>query len=655
MTMSAANLKLVEGFDTPTEDAWRALVAKALKGADYEKRLVSRSADGLCIAPLYMRRENAAPISGKTAGRPWGISVRVDHPENGAASEQALDDLKNGADSLTLVFPGGLSARGYGVGCETVAELDAALDGVGLNMVALRIDPAPAGRINAGLVAALIERRGLTPQDCAIDFGMDPIGNLAYRGRLAADLPTLVKRISDSSGVLKSKGYSGPYLTADMRAYHEAGSSEAQELALALATGVTYLRALVDQGWSGEDASRALSWTFAIDADQFMGIAKLRAMRRLWARIEEASSISGSQIRINAESAWRMLSQRDPWVNMLRGTMATFAAGIGGADSMTVLAHTQALGLPNSFARRIARNTQNVLLEESNLWRVADPSAGSGAYEALTDELAEVAWSLFQEIEAEGGIVASLKAGKVQDRIATVAETRAKDVARRKTPITGTSEFPLLSEAGVEVLEVSADPQRGIPSLCDGNPDIGFEALIAALVDGKSVSEVTPGPSATIQATPLRSLRLAVPFEALRDKADLHKQATGGLPKVFLASLGPIAAHTLRSTWMKNLLAAGGIEAIVSEGYVTAEQATEAFKASGARVACICSSEDIYAQMGEETARGLKEAGAGRVMLAGRPGDAEAGFKATGVGSFVFAGQDMLALLTELQEYLIAD
>jgi methylmalonyl-CoA mutase len=153
----------------------------------------------------------------------------------------------------------------------------------------------------------------------------------------------------------------------------------------------------------------------------------------------------------------------------------------------------------------------------------------------------------------------------------------------------------------------------------------------------------------------LRSLRLAVPFEALRDKADLHKQATGGLPKVFLASLGPIAAHTLRSTWMKNLLAAGGIEAIVSEGYVTAEQATEAFKASGARVACICSSEDIYAQMGEGTARGLKEAGAGRVMLAGRPGDAEAGLTAAGVDSFVFAGQDILALLTELQEHLIAD
>ena len=653
--MSAEKVDLATGFEIPTEEDWRKLVTKALKGADFQKRLVSKTADGLEVDPLYARRAQASPVAGPMAGQPWRISVRVDHPDAAAASEQVLDELRNGADSVTLVFPAGLSARGYGLACETVSELDAALDGVALDMVAVRIDPAPAGRINAALVAALVERRGLNAQDCAIDFGIDPIGNLAHRGRLAADWASVSKRIADAAGVLKSKGFEGPFITSDLRIYHEAGASEAQELALALATGVTYLRALVDHGWTSQDASKALSWTFAIDADQFMGISKLRAMRRLWGRIEEACGNEPRPIRINAESAWRMMTKRDPWVNMLRGTMATFASGIGGADSMTVLPHTQVLGLPDGFARRIARNTQNVLLEESNLWRVADPSAGAGSYEALTDELVQKAWSLFQDIEREGGVVESLKTGAIQARIDAVAKARAKDVALRKAGITGTSEFPLLAEGTLEVLDVAPDPERGVPQPADGNPELGFAEVIAALAVGKSRSDVTPGPTASVQAPALGAIRLAEPFEALRDKADQYREASGSAPQVFLASLGPIAAHTLRSTWMKNLLAAGGIEAIASEGFASAEEARDAFKASGARIACICSSDDVYADMAEDAAQELKQAGALHVLLAGRPGEQEPRLKSAGVDGFVFAGQDMVAFLGTLQDDLIAD
>ena len=653
--MSVEKVKLASGFEMPTEDDWRDLVAETLKGADFEKRLVSHTADGVKVGPLYARRAHAAPVSGLSAGRPWRISARVDHPLSWVASVQALEDLKNGADSLTLVFPGGLSARGYGVACQSVAELDTALAGVDLDMVAVRIDPGPTGRINAALVAALVERRGLKPQNCAIDFGIDPIGNLAHRGRLATDWQSVSRRIADAAEELKSKGFDGPYLTNDLRVYHEAGASEAQELALALATGVAYLRALVECGWSGTDASRALSWTFAVDADQFMGIAKLRAMRRLWSRVEEASSIEANAIRINAESAWRMMTKRDPWVNMLRGTMATFAAGIGGADSMTVLPHTQVLGLPDPFARRVARNTQNVLLEESNLWRVADPSAGAGGYEALTEELAQTAWMLFQQIETEGGIVEGLKTGSVQVGIGAVADARTKEVSLRKAGITGTSEFPLLDGAVVEVLDVAADPQRGLPHGSDGNPELAFADVIAGLAGGKSRAEITPGPTASLQADPLRSTRIAEPFEALRDKADQHRQTSGAPPQVFLASLGMIAAHTTRSTWMKNLLAAGGIEAISSEGFGSAMEASEAFKASGARVACVCSSDDVYAEMAEDTAQELKQAGAVRVLLAGRPGKQEPRLKSAGVDSFVFEGQDMVVFLATLQDDLIAD
>ncbi|MCH9807954.1 MAG: methylmalonyl-CoA mutase subunit beta [Alphaproteobacteria bacterium] len=652
--MSADTLKLANGFDAPTQDQWRGVVDKALKGGDFEKRLVARTADDIRIQPLYGRRENAEAIAGETAGRPWRISARVDHPDPRSANELALDDLRNGADSLNLVFPGSLSSRGYGIACQTLDQLEAALAGVTLEMIALRVDPGPLSRINAGLVAALIEKRGLDPAECSIDFGMDPVGNLAHRGMMAADWPTVSKRVADAAWCLKGKGFSGPFLNCDTRCYHEAGASPAQELGIALATGVAYLRILSETGWTGEDASRAISFSFAIDADQFMGIAKLRAMRRLWARVEEASGIDAQPIRINAESAWRMMTRRDAWVNMLRSTVATFTAGIGGADSMTVLPHTQVLGLPDGFARRVARNTQSVLLEESNLYRVADPAAGSGGYEALTDELAQAGWSLFQELEAESGIVASLKAGGIQSRIASKREASEKNVARRVEALTGTSEFPLLSEGALEVLDVKVDLDRGLAKPVDGSGDMDFAEIIAGLLAGKSRDEVTPGPGASLVAQALPSTRLGEPFEALRDAADAHKAKTGALPKVFLASLGPIAAHTGRSTWIRNLLGAGGIEAVVSDGYETAQEAADAFKASGTTVACICSSDDVYARTGAAAATALKEAGAAQVLLAGRPGDLETALSEAGVDGYVFAGQDVLELLGRLQGQLVA-
>ncbi|MEQ8825566.1 MAG: methylmalonyl-CoA mutase family protein [Filomicrobium sp.] len=649
--MTADTLKLTSGFDTVSEEAWRALVDKALKGGDFEKRLVSKTADGLRIDPLYDRQADAGKISRADAGHPWRLSARVDHPDRKVANEFALDDLTNGADSLTLVFPGSLSARGYGLDCETVADLDAVLADVGLDMITLRLDPAPAARVNAALVAALVDKRGLDPNVCKVDFGIDPIGNLASRGVMAGDWTTIAGRAADAASTLKAKGFAGPFLSCDIRPYHEAGASEVQELAIALSTGVAYLRALVDRGFSGEDAARALSFTVAVDADQFAGLAKLRAFRRLWARVEDASGITSAPMRINVESAWRMMSRVDPWVNMLRGTMATFTAGIGGADSMTVLPHTMALGLPDGFARRIARNTQSVLLEESSLFKVADPAAGAGGYEALTDEISAAAWSLFQDIEGNGGIVECLKSGSIQKDVSEMAAARAKDVARRKVQITGTSEFPLLGEGALEVLDVAANPDRGTPKGGEA-ADTAFGDVVAALTAGKSRSDVLPGPGATQQAEPLQSHRIGEPFEALRDKAERYKAAHGSYPQIFLASLGPIAAHTARSTWIKNLLAAGGIEALTSDGFAGPEEAVSAFQKSEAKIACICSSDELYGEMAANAATALKDQGAKRVLLAGRPGDLEAALTAAGVDQFVFAGQDMIDLLTGLQEQL---
>jgi methylmalonyl-CoA mutase len=324
-----------------------------------------------------------------------------------------------------------------------------------------------------------------------------------------------------------------------------------------------------------------------------------------------------------------MTTRRDPWVNLLRGTVAAFSAGLGGADGVTVLPFTAALGLPDAFARRLARNTQLILLEESNLARVADPAAGSGGFEALTDGLCEAAWTLFQEIEREGGIVESLMSGALPARIAAVRAERERAVATRRDPITGTSEFPNLREGAVSVLM----PPPPLPS-----------------GEAESARQRRPGEG------PLPSIRAAEPFERLRDRSDAMLAETGARPRVFLANLGPVAAFTARSNFAKNFFEAGGFEtwgndrpAAPADIVETGLEWLRAGAAGDLRV-CLCSSDAVYADEAAAAATVFRDAGVRRICLAGRPGALEDGLRQAGVGTFIFAGCDAVASLSSLYE-----
>jgi methylmalonyl-CoA mutase len=403
---------------------------------------------------------------------------------------------------------------------------------------------------------------------------------------------------------------------ADGRLIHDAGGSEVQELAFVLATCVAYLRALEEAGFALEDAQGMIYARLSADADQFLTLAKFRALRLLWARIEQGCGLTPKPIFIAAETAWRMLTQRDPYVNMLRATIATFSAGLGGANAITVLPHTLALGLPDPFARRAARNTQLVLLEESNLAKVSDPAAGSGGIESLTQQLCEAAWSLFQETEQAGGAFAALEQSVFQREITATRAVREANVAKRKEVLTGASEFPNLHEARVAVLE--AKPVALAPY---GQARITFDAL--------------------------PPMRLAAPFERLRDRSDQILKDSGARPKVFLANLGTPADFTPRATFAKSFFETGGIEAVDTEGFSDPAALAAAFRASGAGLACLCSSDKIYAEQAAAAAKAVQAAGAGHVYLAGRPGGQEAAFRTAGVGSFIFAGGDVLAALQD--------
>jgi methylmalonyl-CoA mutase len=596
-----------DAFAPTSEEDWRKLVSAALKGGAFEK-LVAKAEDGFPIAPIYPRK--TGPRAGRASG-PWRIIARVDHPDPEAANAQALDDLAHGADGLEIVFAGAAGAYGYGLASADAASLDILLREILFDALRLELDLGPAGENAARAIADVIARQ-IEPARADIAFGLDPVGGLAISGR-GHDWREEAKALAAFAQDLAARGFVGPFLAADGRVIHAAGGSPVQELAFVLTTAVTYLRALEAGGMPLDDARAAIGFRLAADADEFMSLAKFRALRLLWARIEEACGLAPKPAHVHAASAWRTMTARDPYVNVLRGVMAAFSAGLGGADSVSVLPFTQAIGLPDSFARRLARNSQLLLLEESHLGFVADPAAGAGAFEALTETFCEKAWALFQDVEKQGGIVAALEGGVFQADVARIAEARAHDVARRKTAMTGLSDFPNLAEIKPEVLPVAP------PSF------------------------VYDGPA---RAAPLAPRRLSEPFEVLRDASDAMLAATGVRPRVFLANLGPIAAFNARATFAKSLFEAGGVETLGNDGFANAEEAARAFTESGARLACLCSSDEIYAASAEDAARALAAAGA-RVWMAARPSEREAALRAAGVKNFIFAGCDVLEALRE--------
>lgn len=559
-----------------TREQWLAAVDKVLKGKDFDRTLVSTTLDGLRIEPLYTEAPTAQDESGFPGFEPllrgahveprpngqWDIRTRVVHPDIATANAQLLEDLANGATSVEVLLDLG---AGEGVSIRSKEDLARVLDGV--------VFDAAAVSLRAGAHGALVASwfRELAP-DAMGNLGVDPIGALVTTGEADLTLP--------EPGTPRLRTFLASGAPAS-----DAGASEAQEIGYILAVALHYLR---ETG-----APPALEVT--ADVDLFATVAKIRALRHCWATVLREMDQPQDSAQILAVSADRWLTEVDPWVNILRGTAATVGAIVGGADSLTLAPFDSAAGLPGELGRRLARNTQLILQDESGIGRVLDPAGGSWYLETFTDELAAAGWKFFQRIEAAGGILEALD--EVGADIAVVADRRDDQIATRKHPITGVSEFPLLDEQRPDPVPVpETDSRPAIP---------------------------VNGTRATIW--PRR--RLAEPYEELREQEGT----------VFLANLGPIAVHTARATFASNLFAAGGIRAVTGDGEVT-----EAFKASGAPIACICSSDDVYAEQAEATAAALKAAGAKRVYLAGK-GDYPS------VDEYVHLGVDALDVLTRAE------
>ncbi len=598
-------LVLAGEFPAATREQWTALVDGVLRksgriGADAEAgagvgKLVRRTPEGIPVAPLYTAADVAdlPPIGvpgrppfvrGATTDGPapdgWDVRQRHEDPDPRAAHEAVVADLENGVTSIWL-------ATGDG------SELPTVLDGVLLDLAPVVLDTGGADTGAAAAYLAHAARVLADPTALLGTLGLDPIGLRARTGvgpDVASVVP-LAQQVAAEHPLTRA-------IVVDAVGVHAAGGSDAQGLGFSMAAGVAYLRALTDAGLDVATAARLLEFRYAATDEQFPTIAKLRAARRLWARVLSACAATdaGGQ-RQHAVSSPTMFTRRDPYVNLVRGTIAGFAAGVGGADAVTVAPFDAALGASTPFARRVARNTQALLVQEAHLARVIDPAGGAWLVESLTDALARAAWAFFQELESAGGAVVALDAGLVAARVETVRAAREKAVATRRTPITGVSEFPDLAEAPVERAPRPSTPNGGLPVY-----------------------------------------RPAAAYEAYRDRSDAVLAATGARPTAFLATLGPLATYSTRAAFARNLLASGGIDAVEAGPTETAEAVAAAWEQAKSPVAVLCSGDAVYAERGEATAAALRAAGARHILVAGK-------VDVPGVDGQLYAGCDALAVI----------
>ncbi len=418
-----APVPLAGGFATVTEADWRTAVSRSNKGGDIGP--VALSDEGIAIGPIYRRVAGVEPVIARTPGRTWRIVQRIDAAEAREALALCGDALAGGANGVALVFAETVHPLGSPMPAEAAAAIAAGLETMlPADGTLLSIDAGPRTPDIAPAFAGIAA-------ECSLAF--DPVAAVA--AAWPGDVPAMAATLAGLADSIK-----GTLALADGRIWHAAGASEAQELAVVLATVIQHLRLLDAAGMAPADAAARIGVALAADTDQFLTIAKFRAMRLLLARALEAADIAAT-LPIHAETAWRTMSRREPRMNVLRATGAAFAAAIGGADSMTVLPFDALGGQGSAAGRRLALNTQLVIAEESELARFADPAAGSGAVEALTDALAEKAWARFQAIEAEGGILTSLASGTVQREIAATRAARLARIASGAVEMIGVNAF----------------------------------------------------------------------------------------------------------------------------------------------------------------------------------------------------------------------
>ena len=691
----------LDEFTPPTDEEWKAACEALLKGAPFEKKMFTKTYEGITFDPMYTRKhtEDILPkgvmpgmgdyLRGVDAagyiGKPWGIAQACDETLPAENNELLRHEHDKGATIYHIVLDTasrtGVDARqaeavgDTGTSVTTVEDMHVLLTGLDLAKFPLYVYAGANAVPLLALVAAARRASGEDMAEVRGIVGADPIGALAADGKLPASLDAHYDSLAAAArwATVNAPHLRTVFVRSDV--YSNGGANDVQEVASVLATATAYLRALCERGLTIDEAASQIAFAFSMGANFFLQIAKLRAVRPLWAQIVGAfgGSAEAQKMRIHARPALFFKTIYDPYVNMLRNTTEIFSGVVGGIDSFESAPFDEPIRKGDEFSRRIARNVQIMLQEEFGLLQPIDPAGGSWAVETLTRQMKEKIWAEFQRIEKEGGIIAALRAGSLQESVAAVLAARFKNADLRRDRIVGNNMYPNMTETLLETraedtaalkAQRTADidaylsdidvkhRDEALASLRQAHSvDHAVEAALAGATIAELMTAVTEGDGAETVTT-IAPQRRSERFEALRQRTEEYKAEKNDNVKIFLANMGPIPQHKARADFTTGFLQVGAFEVLGNDGFKTVEEAADAARASGADAVVICSTDATYPEIVPALAPKLHEVlPKARVFLAGAaPKDLLETYKEAGIDEYISVRANCYEILESLQK-----
>ncbi len=647
-------------FAPTSYETWKAAAVESLKGGIFEKKLFTKTPEGITLSPIYTEAE-AAPYKErlgfpgasdflrgtKTAGyaeEPWKIAQQVEAGDPAEANRVLLEELNKGASAVNF--------DAEAVQLNTLGDVETLLNEVQLRYAPLSVY---AGATALPLLSAIAKRQQKAGDDAPLTgcVGADPMGEAVKNGGFDSSFDSYVDQMALTLRYALDNAPELKVIYVQSSVYHNGGANAIQEAAAALSTALCYIDALTEKGFTVDEVAEHIRFNFCLGPNFFMEIAKLRAVRVVWAQLMQAYGAGEKAQRIDAfaETSEFTTTLYDPYVNVLRATTQAFSGVVGGVSGMKILPFDAAVRDSDAFSRRIARNIQVMMQEEFNLLSPVDPAGGSWYVETLTGQLGEAIWNQIQKIQAQGGMLAALKAGTIQSEIAATLSDRFKRLATRQDRAVGSNMYPNMSEKPLEGKKTpKAQKSAGKAlenvkcAMCAGK----------ALEEGATLSDIAAsfndGKAEAIPA--IKAHRWTEQYEALRKATEDYIEKTGDNVKVFLCNMGPIPQHKARADFSASFMEVAHFDVLRNNGFATVDEAVDAAAASGADVAIICSTDDTYPELVPPIARGIKAKAPGmKVFLAGAPAaEFKPSYDEAGVDEYIHVRANCLAILTNIQK-----
>jgi methylmalonyl-CoA mutase len=649
--------KLFAEFPAVSTEDWETAIHTDLKGADYEKKLVWKTLEGISVKPYY-RKEDTDGISWllnnlpgefpfargtKKTDNNWEIRVEVYEQDIKTANTIAKHCLECGTEALS--FKSRIcSKRGLlrGQNIQSQADFNALLDGIDLSKIPIYLNFGNRG------AQALAMLANLASDAKSVKGGIiyDPLAELAHCGKIALVKDSILKEVAKVAEFAVKNLPNINAITVQTHSYHNAGANIIQELSIALSAGLEYMNALTDAGLNVEQAASQISFSISVGSRYFLEIAKIRALRILWANLLKEYGVT-SAAKIHASTSMWNATVFDPNVNMLRVTTEAMSAAIAGADSITVIPFDAVYKTPDEFSYRIARNVQLLLKNESGFNKIVDPSAGSYYVETITDQIASQSLQAFKKLESEGGLLAALQSGSVQKALAESQKQKEKLIMQRREVFIGTNQYPNLLEKMSSKIIKSEGVELKNSELKNCSGDV--EAFVKNF-SGKADS--VPKADGETVVEKLNIHRGAEVFETLRLQTEEYAKKTGSAPKVFLWTAGDLAMRLARATFIKNFFGCAGYTVIDTNGIPNVAEGIELLKKNVPQIVVLCSKDEEYLELAKEIFPALEKEFPNVVrIVAGNPKDAE-DLKASGTQDFIHVLTNAIESLNSYQKKL---